>query len=61
MVIFFCVLPFLLGKLKIATMDDYLNAPNIKIGNVYYAVGQHPTDVITLIPDTQQFCFEDYS
>ena len=42
-------------------MDDYLNAPNIKIDTVYFAVGQNPTDVITLIWDTEQFCFKDYS
>ena len=42
-------------------MDDYLNAPNIKIDTMYYAMGQHPTDVITLIPDTEQFCIKDYS
>ena len=34
-------------------MDDYLNAPNIKIDTEYYAVGQYSIDVITLMPDTE--------
>ena len=42
-------------------MDDYLNVPNINIDSVYYALGQHPTDVITLKPDTGKFCFKYYS